>query len=208
MIHHAYIIEDKEYAFDFAKKNAPIYDIHHIVPEKSSISVEQIRNLNSEIYIKPDSDRKIYIIEASNITIQAQNALLKTLEDPPKYATIILIGKRFNFLSTVISRCVYLPFLEAFPIIDDEIISFLNVFEKADLSEVFDHYKFFEDNKERIEEVLDELQLFFREKLLSGESLMSNVNKILEIQKVKENLRKNSNFQITIENMLIKLRRL
>lgn len=211
MIHHAYIIEDKEDALELAKQNALVYDTYHILPEKNSISVEQIRNLNSEIYIKPNGDRKIYIIEAHDITVAAQNALLKTLEEPPSYAVIILIGKQSSFLSTIISRCIYIPslnFLERIPEIRSEVRSFLNEFEECSLFEVFEHYEFLKENKDEIEEILYEFQLFFREKLIEMHNLISNVNKILEIQKAKENLKKNSNFQITIENMLITLRRL
>ena len=64
-----------------------------------------------DLQIKPYSNaRKIYIIpDAEKLTLQAQNALLKTLEEPPEYAVIILIANGVvSFLPTILSRCVVL----------------------------------------------------------------------------------------------------
>ena len=58
------------------------------------------------------SNRKVYIIDESDaLTKEAQNCLLKTLEEPPEYITIILIGQNENsFLETIKSRCMILHF--------------------------------------------------------------------------------------------------
>lgn len=88
-------------------------DIITLVHEKpTSISVDEIREqLNGDIMIKPySSPYKIYIIpEADLMTQQAQNALLKTLEEPPEYAVIFLLTENADsLLSTIRSRCVML----------------------------------------------------------------------------------------------------
>ena len=87
-----------------------IITIQHEKP--GSISVDDIREqLNGDIMIKPYSSRyKIYIIpEADLLTVQAQNALLKTIEEPPEYAIIILLTTNADtFLQTILSRCVML----------------------------------------------------------------------------------------------------
>lgn len=88
-------------------------DIIHVVHEKpGSISVEEIRSqLNNDIQVKPySSPRKIYIIDdADKLTVQAQNALLKTIEEPPAYAVIILLTcNSGGLLPTILSRCVQL----------------------------------------------------------------------------------------------------
>ena len=87
-------------------------DIITVTHEKpASISVGEIRRMRSDVQIKPySSARKIYIIpDAEKLTIQAQNALLKTLEEPPEYAVIILIADGLaGFLPTILSRCVVL----------------------------------------------------------------------------------------------------
>lgn len=88
-------------------------DIIRVVHEKpNTISVDDIRKqVNGDVALKPySSAHKIYIInEAEKMTAQAQNALLKTLEEPPSYAVIFLLTSNVNaLLPTIISRCVVL----------------------------------------------------------------------------------------------------
>lgn len=88
-------------------------DIIYISHEKpNTIGVEDIRSqINGDIGIKPySSPRKIYIInEGEKMTPQAQNALLKTLEEPPEYAVILILTMNVDaLLPTVLSRCVIL----------------------------------------------------------------------------------------------------
>lgn len=92
-------------------RNQP--DIIYVQHEKPGlISVDEIRTqVNNDIAIKPySSERKIYIIdEAEKMNVQAQNALLKTLEEPPSYATIMLLTTNAEaLLQTIRSRCVTL----------------------------------------------------------------------------------------------------
>lgn len=78
----------------------------------NSIGVEDIRaQINNDIGIKPySSPRKVYIMnEGEKMTIQAQNALLKTLEEPPEYAVILILTANVeSLLPTILSRCVVL----------------------------------------------------------------------------------------------------
>ena len=87
-------------------------DIIWVTHEKLSISVDDIRvQVNSDIQIKPfSSPYKIYIIDtAEKLTEQAQNALLKTMEEPPEYAVLLLLVNNINLiLPTILSRCVVL----------------------------------------------------------------------------------------------------
>ena len=87
-------------------------DLIRMTHEKAAIGVEDIRGqVNDTIVIRPYSGPyKIYIIdEAEKMTIQAQNALLKTIEEPPAYAVIILLTTNLDtFLPTIMSRCVQL----------------------------------------------------------------------------------------------------
>lgn len=92
-------------------KNQP--DIIRVTHEKpNTISVDDVRSqINGDVAIKPySSPYKIYIVnEAEKMTVQAQNALLKTLEEPPEYAVIILLTTNVNaLLPTILSRCVVL----------------------------------------------------------------------------------------------------
>lgn len=88
-------------------------DIIRVTHEKpNTISVEDIRTqINGDIMIRPySSPYKIYIVdEAEKLSVQAQNALLKTIEDPPVYAVIMLLTTNAEMLlNTIRSRCVTL----------------------------------------------------------------------------------------------------
>ena len=102
-------------------------DIIRVTHEKpNTISVDDIREqVNHTIDIKPyQGPYKIYIIpEADKMTVQAQNALLKTIEEPPAYAVILLLTTNADaFLPTILSRCVTLN-IKA--VLDEQIKKFL-----------------------------------------------------------------------------------
>ena len=105
-INHAYMFEGidgigkKNLAKELSKilldtenvENSP--DYINIYPDGNSIKIAQIRKLQTDIIVKPHKKYKIYIInQAEKMTVEAQNALLKTLEEPPEYAIIILNNK-------------------------------------------------------------------------------------------------------------------
>lgn len=95
----------------FETDNNP--DIIIIDQKEDTIKTEQIKNLVSDVLEKPiQSKKKIYIIDNSeNMTKEAQNSLLKTLEEPPEYVVIILITKNDNLLlNTIKSRCIKISF--------------------------------------------------------------------------------------------------
>ncbi len=88
-------------------------DIIRVTHEKpNSISVDDIREqVNNTIMVKPyQGPYKIYIIDHADLmTPQAQNALLKTIEEPPQYAVIMLLAENAEvLLPTINSRCVML----------------------------------------------------------------------------------------------------
>lgn len=100
-------------------------DVRLIMPERHderldkkdrkslSIKINQIRELVSDINLRPyHASKKIYIIDyAEMLTDEASNSLLKTLEEPPSYAIIILITTAYySLLPTIRSRCWGVPF--------------------------------------------------------------------------------------------------
>ena len=96
---------------EFDSNNNP--DFQMVEPDGNSIKIEQIRQMQRKIIEAPIiSQNKVYIInDADLMTIEAQNCLLKTLEEPPEFVTIILIGSNENnFLSTIKSRCTIIKF--------------------------------------------------------------------------------------------------
>ena len=106
-----FMIIDKDYDEDKKK-------------EKNLISINQIRYMNAKMAEKPIiSDRKVYIINNSDfMNKEAQNCLLKTLEEPPKYGTLILIAENESKLLNIIkSRCIKINFNK---LKDDELLEY------------------------------------------------------------------------------------
>ena len=96
-------------------------DIIWVSHEKpGSISVDEIRTqMVNDVDLKPYSSRyKIYIVPDSQLlTVEAQNAMLKTLEEPPEYAIIMLLTNNVDkFLPTILSRCIVLNFRPVEPL--------------------------------------------------------------------------------------------
>lgn len=132
-------IGKKEFAKEFAKlllcknsnecelfknNNHPDYKI--INEDSEVIKIEQIRDLINKIIEKPiNSQKKVYIInDCHKMTVEAQNCLLKTLEEPPEFAILILITSNENLLlNTIISRCMKINFN---CISSEEIINYCN----------------------------------------------------------------------------------
>lgn len=78
------------------------------LPDKREIAVDQIRALRTDVYIRPnEGDRKVYIIDPADLmNDNAQNALLKVLEEGPSYAAFLLLAEQPGRLrETVRSRC-------------------------------------------------------------------------------------------------------
>lgn len=92
----------------FDENNNP--DIIYVTHEKKDITVSDIREqIVKNITLKPYRNKyKIFIVpDADKMNILAQNALLKTLEEPPEYGIFILLSENYNkFLVTILSRCV------------------------------------------------------------------------------------------------------
>ena len=95
----------------FNSNNHP--DFMLLNEKEEVIKIDEIRNLIKKVVEKPIiSKNKVCIINAADkMTKDAQNCLLKTLEEPPEYMTIILVSSNENFLLTTIkSRCTKIQF--------------------------------------------------------------------------------------------------
>lgn len=120
---------------EFDSGNNP--DFIEIEPDGKVIKIEQIRQLQSKVVEKPvNSGKKVYIInDADLMTKEAQNCLLKTLEEPPEYIVIILIVSNENkVLTTIKSRCMKIHFDK---IEDEQIQKYLR--EKCEIQNVNDN---------------------------------------------------------------------
>ena len=209
--------------------------------EERSIKTEAIRQIIKNIYEKPiKSNRKIYIInDSEKMTKEAQNTLLKTLEEPPEYTIIILITSNENMLlNTIKSRCAKVEFNK---LNTEEII---NVLKQKGIEVDLNLLKFSEGSVKKTLQLLDKKEilgsiinifsniekwsaldflntkdLLFKDKDLVYDILdyinivifnnikenYKYVNCIQIIEDTKERLRKNSNYDMSIDNLLLKM---
>lgn len=76
-------------------------------------SVKTVRSVITDSFIRPNNNtgKKIYIFrDCSNMSVQSQNMLLKLIEEPPDYAYFIFTAEsKYEFLPTIVSRCICLP---------------------------------------------------------------------------------------------------
>jgi DNA polymerase-3 subunit delta' len=88
-------------------------DIQEVFPDRTSLKISQIRNLQSKVYLKCYEGRfKVIIIhDAQLFTIEAANSLLKVLEEPPERTIFILLADNIqNLPDTIRSRCLHIQF--------------------------------------------------------------------------------------------------
>lgn len=156
------------------------------------------------------SDRKIYIIDDSEyMTKEAQNCLLKTLEEPPKFVTIILIVSNENMiLNTIKSRCLKIYFNN---LLDEELKKYIN--ENLEITEFSDNMlkacqgsigkaKQIYENKEmyyEIDKIFNNIESYTLTDVVSKMDILyknkTNIQEMLEylntilIKKAKENIK-------------------
>lgn len=154
-------------------------DVIFVGHEKPNlISVEEIRRgLVEDMGIKPYRfARKVYVVdEAEKLNVQGQNALLKTLEEPPAYGIIILLtDNRNRFLPTVLSRATVLradaPGAEDGEADDlreaeEQLFSLLHHMEAASAAELAGEAAALKEKGMAPEQLPDKMRLFFRDVL-------------------------------------------
>lgn len=102
-------------------------DAIHYRNKKASIGVSEVRDIIEEVYKRPyEGDKKVIVIyDAEKLTIQAQNALLKTIEEPPNGVYILLLTTNLeSLLDTIKSRC---QIYKLTPLNKEEMIDFINL---------------------------------------------------------------------------------
>lgn len=227
----------------FDSQNHP--DIKIINEESDTIKINTIREMIQTVYEKPIlSNKKIYIInDCDKMTKEAQNSLLKTLEEPPEYIIIILIASNTDMiLSTIKSRCTKIVFDK---LKDDEIKEILNNTEFNNVEISPNMYNFFDGsigkalqilkkkeqytdleefiikikNSSKLDFITGNKEIFAKEEinglleycivllfnLGKKDKDIKYLNSVKIIQETKNRINSNSNFDMSIDNMLFKL---
>ena len=224
---------------EFSSGNNP--DFAEINPDGNNVKIEQIRELQRKIVEPPIiSNKKVYIIdEADSMTKEAQNCLLKTLEEPPEFAVIILIGSNeSNFLSTIKSRCTIIKFnsipseqvknyieqkYDIHPISENIILAsegsigkaeilkdkqelynaidnILANIEKMDLIDTLKNADIIYKSQEDKIDILEYINIILFRKSRQNAKYLNCIN---IIEDTKKRLNANSNYNMTIDNMIM-----
>lgn len=219
-----------------------------IEPEDGkSIKIEQIRYLQEKIAEKPvTSNKKVYIIkECDMMTREAANSLLKTLEEPPIYATIILItDNESKLLATIKSRCTKIVFN---PLSEEDIKEYfqnnysdkefnltnnmikqcqgsigkllkiqeeqesyeqvekiIDSLKSENITYIWKNADVLYQAKEKILDLLDYMNIIFYNKI-TLEKDVNCIKAVNIIEEAKKRITANSNYDMTIDNLLLKL---
>lgn len=215
-------------------------DFLQIEPENNTIKIEQIRSMQEEISVKPiASNKKVFLIVNSDcMTKESQNCLLKTLEEPPEYATIILTTyNESKLLNTIKSRCMKIPFqkieeseleeyaknvlnlnlskefikicegsigklleIEEDKDIYTEINSLLDNIERYSFTTLINKAEVLYKEREKIQEILEYINVY-----LYNQKDLKKLNCIKYVEEVKKRLLANSNYDMCIDYLLMKL---
>lgn len=194
--------------------------------EGGSIGVDEARLLQKKLSLKPFQEKQkiALIIEAQDLTTEAQNALLKTLEEPNATSLIILTAPdSFWLLPTIVSRCrvVQLPTKIGIELKENEFQEISETFNLILNSSIGRRLKIIEERgiaKEREIAILwlDKLSFVVREILLNcfgvGNQTLKTAHKVSDllkilslIRKYKKFLKANCNVRLTVDNFLLDL---
>ena len=232
----------------FNSNNNP--DFIMIEPDGNSIKISQIREMQESVYKKPIiAEKKVFIIDDSDkMTEEAQNSLLKTLEEPPEYIIIILIASNENkLLNTIKSRCLKINFNN---IENEKIINYINnqqittlpsenllrmcngsigklnkinqnldeykEVEKSTISiikdniineiDIFNKFNILYNSKDVIMDLLDYMIIIIYENISKEKDYRKKFIKIISvIEEVKSRLMINTNYDMCIDNLLLKI---
>ena len=224
---------------EFDSGNNP--DFQEIMPDGSNVKIDQIRQMQAKVFESPIiSEKKVYIIDDADLmTKEAQNCLLKTLEEPPEFTTIILVGSNeSNFLSTIKSRCITIKFeditkndinnflKESFPqeSIPNNIIEaangsigkaidlkdkqelyasidkIFNNIENLDLIDTLNIADIIYKSQEDKYDILEYINIILYKKAKND---LRYINTINIVEETKKRLKANSNYNMTIDNLIM-----
>ena len=181
------------------------------------MKVQDVRNAFSSVYEKPlIIEKRIYIINNFEyLNNSSQNTLLKILEEPPFYVTIILTSKTLNgILDTIKSRCQKTYLAEKIEnrkigkdnilseVIDDKIKDdILNILENSNIMKKSQYYSKYSDiiTKENIEEILNILENIIYENSM----IYNSIYRI--IIETRRRVKINCNFEMTKDYLILNI---
>lgn len=189
------LIGDKthKYLDDFAKRHEVAkFDIHIFEPIEHSFGIKDVREMQKAAFMKPlqSKEKILFLSKAELLTIEAQNALLKLLEEPPRSTYIFLEAPTdANFLPTITSRCKIILLQEEKKEISEkrkeELREQRQIIERGSVSQKFTLAEHLSQDKETLNTWLDEMIMELREKILKEPTNTHILILIRQIQKAR-----------------------
>jgi DNA polymerase III delta prime subunit len=188
-------------------------DIHVLNPEKNnSIGIEEVKELQKAMRYKPFQEEKQVgiILQAEKLTTQAQNALLKTLEETTETSSYILcVDNVRNLLPTIKSRgiVIYSSSQIEKTSVEEDLENFLDL----DPLEQFNIIEKYSEDKDSSLSFINSLEERFRKRLeldiKNGniDSSQKNLSFLKTVQKSREKISANCNRRLTLEAMVVEL---
>lgn len=176
-----------------------------------SIGIEEIRSFQKKVFLKPFKSKiKAIILKINqNFTIEAQNALLKVLEEPPLNTIIILtVSNHDILLPTILSRCRIIELNQKIEISEEESAQYFNLLISLLSLGIGGRLKLAQDigkNKEEATFWLEKMILAIRKKIIQDQ--VSQCSRLLisfqDTHKVLSTT--NANQRLAIENLFLNL---
>lgn len=210
-LNHAYLIIGQDIETIYSEINKFLEKLNLTEPDKiisklqetkKDISIEEARRIRHFLSLKPHSSpyKIAIIVEANKLSDQAQNALLKTLEEPSCNSILFLLSTTKNrILSTIASRCQFLRQDNIKLHVDPEKEKYLEKILNQDLSMKFKEAEKLAKEK-NLQEVLENWLVILRQKLLAGQDLTTSIKKTIKAIRL---LKTNVSQRLIIENLLL-----
>ena len=201
--------ELKNKALEIAKENKiSKFDVEIITTEKA-VGIGDIRNLQKNLFLKPlEGHKKAVILESFyGATIEAQNAFLKVLEEPPLSTVILILSTSLDFfLPTVLSRCKIINLEKTKKLTKEEIsqnLELLNSLEKNHISNALVIAQNYSKDKETALDFLESLIISVHQNLGNDKKLGRVLKKLQKTHTIIKTT--NVNVRFALENLFLNL---
>lgn len=199
---HAYLIFG-DLSLDDLRKVFRVSSADYFILNEKPIKINHIRELLHWLNLRPHSSlvRLIILAEAENLTLEAANALLKMLEEPPSYAVFVLQAyKKDKMLPTILSRCEVVREKVLLTTQPDNYFSPEQI-GKMTIKERFDYVNKISKDKESVAGIINLWENFFHEKLLKGDDFCQVINACAATRRL---LSLNTSVKLLLENLILK----
>ena len=203
------ISNKKEICFEWFNNLKKTFSVNSadavVINTQNQIKIKDIRQVQKDIKLKPHSSeyKLVYIYNADNLGLEASNALLKTLEEPPGNSIIVLAATNLEkILPTVISRCQIIRLKSQIKEVDLD--NELEEIKKMKIYEKFEYAKKISQNQ-NINDWFEKLITSLRKKLDIKKNRLV-LKQIIKYQGIIQNT--NANKQLVLENLMLDIKEL